>query len=208
MVLVPKVILKKNIRENVKKKLVFITHWTDYKIKLGSTKFINLNDQYTFKNAVCIKGYITTISSLQEIWSYLQSKNIECLNLRRLNMDALEDLFTKIRQYGPPFNNLTCYQFISGLKSTLITHLSSPLGQINWQDKGYKTDRLTEVETWMKLWRIKANESKSVHVTFTLRRETCPPVTLNCKFIPQENNAKYLGMHLERRFTWQKHIWT
>ncbi|XP_045454431.1 uncharacterized protein LOC123663842 isoform X1 [Melitaea cinxia] len=131
--------IKKNIRENVKKNSFHHTLWTDYKIKLGSTKFINPNDQYTFKNAGCIKGYITTISSLQDIWSYLQSKNIKFLNLRRLNMDALEDLFTKIRQYGPPFNNPTCYQFISGLKSTLITHLSSPLGQINDQDEGYKT---------------------------------------------------------------------
>lgn len=69
-------------------------------------------------------------------------------------------------------------------------------------------NHLTEVETWLKRWRIKANESKSVHVTFTLRRETCPPVKLNCKVIPQDNNAKYLGMHLDRKLTWQKHIWT
>ncbi|CAG4973470.1 unnamed protein product [Parnassius apollo] len=69
-------------------------------------------------------------------------------------------------------------------------------------------NHLIEVERWLNHWRIKANESKSVHVTFTLRRETCPPVTLNCKVIPQENNAKYLGMYLDRKLTWQKHIWT
>ncbi|CAG4972039.1 unnamed protein product [Parnassius apollo] len=69
-------------------------------------------------------------------------------------------------------------------------------------------NHLTEVESWLKHWRIKANESKSIHVTFTLRKETCPPVTLNYKVIPQENNAKYLGMHLNRKLTWKKHIWT
>ena len=39
-------------------------------------------------------------------------------------------------------------------------------------------------------------------------RETCPAVTLNGKYIPQEETAKYLGLHLDRRLTWQKHIFT
>lgn len=67
---------------------------------------------------------------------------------------------------------------------------------------------LDQVEVWLKLWRIKANQTKSTHVTFTLRKDTCPPVTLNGQEIPQADHAKYLGMHLDRRLTWQKHIWT
>lgn len=66
---------------------------------------------------------------------------------------------------------------------------------------------LNKVESWLKQWRIKANETKSAHVTFTLRRGTCPPIKLNDKEIPQTDNAKYLGMNLDRRLTWQKHIW-
>ncbi|GBP35917.1 Probable RNA-directed DNA polymerase from transposon X-element [Eumeta japonica] len=57
-------------------------------------------------------------------------------------------------------------------------------------------------------WRIKANTDKSVQVTFTLRRKTCPPVKLCNVEIPQADDAKYLGMHLDRRLTWRKHIWT
>lgn len=64
-----------------------------------------------------------------------------------------------------------------------------------------------EIEEWLKIWRIKANQSKSVHVTFTLRRGDCPPITLNGDQIPHDTTAKYLGMHLDRRLTWQKHIW-
>lgn len=30
----------------------------------------------------------------------------------------------------------------------------------------------------------------------------------SCKVIPQDNNEKYLSMHLDRKLTWQKHIWT
>lgn len=68
--------------------------------------------------------------------------------------------------------------------------------------------QLDQVEKWLKLWRINANQSKSTHVTFTLRKETCPPVRLNNEEIPQEEHAKYLGIYLDRKLTWQKHIWT
>lgn len=55
-------------------------------------------------------------------------------------------------------------------------------------------------------WHIKTNEAKSTHVTFTTRRETCPPVTLNGTLIPQQEVVRYLGLHFDRRLTWKKHI--
>lgn len=67
---------------------------------------------------------------------------------------------------------------------------------------------LNSISNWLRDWRIKANESKSVQVTFTTRRDTCPPVTLNGKDIPQENEIRYLGIYLDRRLTWRKHIFT
>lgn len=68
-------------------------------------------------------------------------------------------------------------------------------------------ENLTQIQKWLNKWRIRANESKSVHVTFTMRQETCPPVKLNNQTLPQAENAKYLGMHLDRRLTWKNHIW-
>jgi hypothetical protein len=53
---------------------------------------------------------------------------------------------------------------------------------------------------------MRANESKSTHITFTLRRDGCPAVYLNGKIIPQETTVKYLGIHLDRRLTWKPHI--
>jgi hypothetical protein len=67
---------------------------------------------------------------------------------------------------------------------------------------------LNQLEKWLKRWRIKANENKSTHITFSLKCETCPAVTLNGQHIPQRETAKYLGIHLDRRLTWQKHIFT
>ena len=66
-------------------------------------------------------------------------------------------------------------------------------------------DNITE---WLTTWRIRANETKSVQVTFTTRHETCPPVSLNSVQIPQANEARYLGLYLDRRLTWKKHIFT
>jgi len=37
-------------------------------------------------------------------------------------------------------------------------------------------DGLNRLSTWLKTWRVKVNESKSVHVTFTTRSANCPSV--------------------------------
>jgi len=67
---------------------------------------------------------------------------------------------------------------------------------------------LNKIQSWLKTWRMKANETKSVHVTFTLNKMTCPHVTLNNVHLPQADEVKYPGIHLDRRLTWHKHITT
>jgi hypothetical protein len=39
--------------------------------------------------------------------------------------------------------------------------------------------QLNKIQSWLKTWRMKENEAKSVHVTFTLNQTTCPPVKLS-----------------------------
>jgi hypothetical protein len=48
---------------------------------------------------------------------------------------------------------------------------------------------------------MKVNETKSTHVTFKMRRATCPPVKINDVQLPQSDEVKYLGLHLDRRLT-------
>lgn len=67
---------------------------------------------------------------------------------------------------------------------------------------------LDTLTPWLHKWRIKVNGSKCTHVTFTNRRENCPPVTLDGNPIPTANEVKYLGIHLDRRLTWRTHIFT
>lgn len=65
---------------------------------------------------------------------------------------------------------------------------------------------LIQIENWLKKWRIRVNERKSTHLTFTMRKNTCPTVKLNNIPLPQSDDVKYLGLHLDRRLTWTKHI--
>jgi hypothetical protein len=55
---------------------------------------------------------------------------------------------------------------------------------------------------------MKANGSKSTHITFTTRKGTYPPVHINNVQLLLTEGVKYLGLHLYRKLTWHKHIFT
>lgn len=65
---------------------------------------------------------------------------------------------------------------------------------------------LDKIDQWLEKWRIKASVTKSVQITFTLRKGDCPPVTMRGEPLPNETSVKYLGLHLDRRLTWENHI--
>jgi hypothetical protein len=67
---------------------------------------------------------------------------------------------------------------------------------------------LFELQKWLQKWRMKANETKSTHVTFTLKRLTCTSVQQNSTYLVQPADVKHLVIHLDRRLTWRKHITT
>jgi len=67
-------------------------------------------------------------------------------------------------------------------------------------------DHLTSIEKWLQKWRIKVNQNKSTHITFTIRKGQCPPIRINQTTIPQGSTVKYLGLHLDSKLTWREHI--
>jgi hypothetical protein len=52
---------------------------------------------------------------------------------------------------------------------------------------------LDQYAEWLQQWRINVNETKSVHITFTLKQGTCFPVLLNGTRIPQTNQSNNLA---------------
>ena len=63
--------------------------------------------------------------------------------------------------------------------------------------------RLNKNQFWLKKWRTKANETKSVQITFTLNKNTCPLVQINNQLLTQ---TEEVNVHLDRKLTWSKHI--
>jgi hypothetical protein len=53
------------------------------------------------------------------------------------------------------------------------------------------------LQAWFDTWKIKINQTKSVHVTFTTTRAICPQVTMNNAPISMQTDVKYLGLHLD-----------
>jgi hypothetical protein len=54
-------------------------------------------------------------------------------------------------------------------------------------------------------WRIKLDESKSVHIDFTdkIRQQ---PIFINGTQVPYASTAKYLGTNLHAKLRWKEHI--
>jgi uncharacterized protein YpmS len=65
---------------------------------------------------------------------------------------------------------------------------------------------VTKVQRWTRTWRIKLNETKSVHFDFTNKLIKHKPIYINHHVVPYENTAKYLGMALDAKLRWKPHV--
>jgi len=52
-------------------------------------------------------------------------------------------------------------------------------------------EHLFTIQNWLQKWKIKVNETKSSHITFTLRKDNCPAVSINQTVLPQVESVKY-----------------
>jgi hypothetical protein len=99
-----------------------------------------------------------------------------------------------------PHCNTTILSPFADDKDIFTTHPDPTLASTNLQDQ------LRIIENWTRKWRLKINETKSSHITFTLRRGHCPPVYINQTVVPQAKTVKYLGLHYDKRLTWKNHV--
>lgn len=72
---------------------------------------------------------------------------------------------------------------------------------ISWRSTYYISDtkKLFRyiIEEWVRKWRILVDEDKSLHITFSLNLSNSPSVSLNNNIIPQTNEVKCWGIHLD-----------
>lgn len=65
---------------------------------------------------------------------------------------------------------------------------------------------VNQIHNWTKRWRIKLNETKSVHINFTNKSDQQIPININYAQIPYADTAKYLGITLDARLRWKVHV--
>ena len=65
---------------------------------------------------------------------------------------------------------------------------------------------LDSMEKWFYKWAFNINEKNPHIACFTLRKQTCPKVSINNITVPNEATDRYLSMTLNRRLTWKQHV--
>ena len=64
-------------------------------------------------------------------------------------------------------------------------------------------DKITK---WSSTWKIRLNSQKSIRVDFALRKHGYTPTLINDEPVTYSDNARYLGLHLDKRLTWKYHL--
>jgi hypothetical protein len=99
-----------------------------------------------------------------------------------------------------PTSNETILSTFAHDIAIFTTHPDPTTASLNLQD------HLHKIEIWFRKWKMKINEKKSSHITFSFRQRQCPPVYINQTIVPHAETVKYLGLHFDQRQTWKDHI--
>jgi retron-type reverse transcriptase len=67
-------------------------------------------------------------------------------------------------------------------------------------------NHLNQMEEWYSKWKVKINNEKFSHMTFTLKKGIIPPFYLSNKIIPTITSVKYLELMLDKRLNRAEHI--
>ena len=78
-----------------------------------------------------------------------------------------------------------------------------PIGDSNTESTEKLQAAITKVKSWTRKWRIKLNETKSVHIDFTNKHIEHKQIYINHQVDPYEKTAKYLGMTLDAKLRWK-----
>lgn len=145
------------------------------------------------------------------IHSYLCNRQLRV----RLN-NALSDLYNILSgvlqgsALGPTLFNI----FFNDIPRTIYTYLALYADDTAIYASAHHIHTLYRIlqnhidsfTDWCSRWRVKINESKTAAIYFSKTYQTPQRIIVNTTTIPWSDHANYLGITLDKRLTWQKHI--
>ncbi|XP_025157132.1 uncharacterized protein LOC105189352 isoform X2 [Harpegnathos saltator] len=101
--------------------------WSETLRKLKKMEFVEKNSYKPLRRnkPKCLVNWKQTIQGAQCLWQMLQKCGFTKLNLKYLNQDPVENLFSQIRNHGHQNTNPTSYLFGTSFKAILTCNLTS-----------------------------------------------------------------------------------
>ncbi|KAL4130849.1 hypothetical protein QTP88_008228 [Uroleucon formosanum] len=145
-----------------------------------------------------IKSYLTDRHFQVKFGSSFS--NIEKISAGVPQGGILSPILYNVYAADQPTSPTTSVAEFADDKAIISVHENPHIASLNLQN------HLDLISVWYDKWRVKVNQSKSIHTTFTLRLPPCPEVFLNNIPILSSQSVKYLGLIFDRRLTWGPHI--
>ena len=72
----------------------------------------------------------------------------------------------------------------------------------------YLNKELLEISLWLKINKLSLNVNKTHYMLFTKKRKDIPCISINIDGQPidEVESTRFLGVHIDNRLTWKKHI--
>ena len=186
------------------------------KNRITVASFLDLNKAF---DTVWHQGLIMKMHKLnfplhiiKMIWNYINNRKFH-VKVNQTN-SATHDISAGVPQgsvLGPILFNI----YLNDIPKNANTQLAlfaddTAIYASSWKFKQaahYVNLHLHEILEYLDSWKLKTNTDKTVNIYFSTKNIKNPdPIIINNHPVPWAKHSKYLGLWLDRRFTWQQTI--
>jgi hypothetical protein len=208
------------IKPTLQEKRVIPGHQFGFRHKHATTEQVHRTTNVTNKalesNKYCTAAFLDISQAFDKVWHEWLLYKIKTIFLNSINKSlksylenryflikyrkentSLQPVLSGVPQgsvLGPLLYLLYTADLPTTADSTTTTFADDTAVLTAHEDPAIATHRLwtnlNKIQLWLKKWHMKVNETKSDQVTFTLNKNTCPPLQLNNNQLTQPEEVK------------------